>query len=157
MALKRHTHADDGRLDGGELAGEARNVFRWNAGHALNVVRRELGRSFGKLGETRCVLLDPRLVDMAAPDQSGDDPHGERAVGAWLRHDVPISLLRCARAIAIDHHHLGAAFLRLQHEGPVMQIGGDRVAGPDHDVARMHEALRIDAAGRADGEQPCGG
>ena len=38
----------------------------------------------------------------------------------------------------------------------MMQIGRDRVAGPDHDVFRMHEALGIDAAGRADSEQPGG-
>ncbi len=37
-----------------------------------------------------------------------------------------------------------------------MQIGRDRVAGPDHDVARMHEAFGVDAAGRTDREQPRG-
>ena len=37
-----------------------------------------------------------------------------------------------------------------------MEIGGDRVAGPDHDIARMDEAFGIDAAGRADRQQPGG-
>ena len=156
MPLERHAHADDRRLDGGEFARELGDVLRRHAGHALDIVRRELRGAFGQLGEADRVFLDPLLVDIAVLDHRGDDAHGERAVGAGLRHDVPVGLLGRARAVAVDHHDLGAALLRLEHERPVMQIGGDRVAGPDHDVARMDEALGVHAAGRADREQPRG-
>ncbi len=58
--------------------------------------------------------------------------------------------------IAVDDDDLGAALLRLEHERPVVQVGRDRIARPDHDVLAVHEALGIDAAGRPMRQQPRG-
>ena len=157
MPLERNAHADDGRLGLGEVMSETRDIGGGNAGDPLDVSRRELPGALGKLLEADGVLLDPLAVHEPVLDHRGDDAHGEGAVSAWLRHDVPISLLRRARAVGIDHHHLGATLAGFEHEGPMMQIGRDRVARPDHDVFRVDEALGIDAAGRADREQPCRG
>jgi len=51
VTLERDPHADDGRLDGGELARETGNVLGRNAGHLLDIVGRELRGAGGKLGE----------------------------------------------------------------------------------------------------------
>ncbi len=93
VTLERDPHADDGRLDGGELARETGNVLGRNAGHLLDIVGRELRGAGGKLGEAHRVLLHPILVDMATSDQRSDDAHGERAVSAGFRHDVPVGML----------------------------------------------------------------
>ena len=156
MALERDAEADDRRLDGCEFARERGDVLPRDAGHLLDVIRREIGRAGSELGEADGMLHHPLFVDVTGLDHRRDDTHGECAVGAGPRHDVPIGLLGRARTVGIDHHHLGAALLRFEHERPVVQIGRDRVAGPDHDIAGMDEALRIDPAGRPDGEEPSG-
>ena len=156
MPLERHAHADHGRLRLGEVMGEAGDISGRNAGDTLDVSRGELLGALGELLEADRVSIDPLAVDKAVVDHRGDHAHGEGAVGAGFRHDVPIGLLGGARAVGIDHHDLGAALARFEHEGPMMQIGRDRVARPDHDIFRMDEALGIDAAGRADRQQPCG-
>jgi hypothetical protein len=156
MPLQRDTEANHRRLDGGEFARERGDVLRRHARHFLDIVGRELGRALGELGGADGMLLHPLAIDMAVSDHRGHDAHGERAVGAGFRHDVPIGLLGRARAVGIDHDDLRAALLRFEHERPVMQIGRDRVAGPDDDIPGMDEAFRIDPAGRAYGQEPRG-
>jgi hypothetical protein len=64
--------------------------------------------------------------------------------------DVPVGPLRGAVAHRVDDHDLRPATLRLGHERPQVQVRRDHVAGPDDDVARVHEAFRIDARGGPD-------
>ena len=49
---------------------------------------------------------------------------------------------------------LGALLLRLAHEVPVMQVGGQGVAAPDDHVLRLGETFWVDAGDRAMGEEP---
>ena len=71
-----------------------------------------------------------------------------------LIDDVPVGLLGGARAHGIDHHDLRTFFLRLQDEGPGVQVGADHVHPPHDDVLRVGEALQVQPAGRADGHDP---
>ena len=71
-----------------------------------------------------------------------------------LDDDVPVGLLGGARAHGIDDHDLRTFFLRLQDEGPGVQVGADHVHAPHDDVLRVGEALQVQPAGRADGHDP---
>ena len=76
-----------------------------------------------------------------------------RRCPAW--GSVPVAGLCRAGFVPIDDDDLGAALLGFEHERPVMQVGRDRVAGPDDDVLAMHEAFRVDAAGGPMRQKPC--
>ena len=156
VTLERHTEADDGRLCGGELLGERPDVRRFDAGDPLDIVGRELGRAGFQLLEAVSVLLDIVAIDQSLRDDRIDDAHRQSAVGARPRADMPVAGLGRARTVAVDDHHLGAALLCLEHERPMMQIGRDGVARPDDDELGMHEAFRVDPAGRADRQEPGG-
>ncbi len=131
------------------------DVFGFNAGDLLRVLGREVSSALFQLREALHVLVDVVLVDNALLDHRIDDGECQRAIRSRLRADVPVGALRGARAEGIDHDDLRAALLRFENEWPVVEVGRDRVARPDHDVLRMHEAFRIDAACRPVRHQPC--
>ena len=66
---------------------------------------------------------------------------------------MPVGETRGPRPHRIDHHQLGAVLLGLLDERPVMRIGAERIAGPEDDVLRVHEALRIDTRRVPDRQQ----
>src|SRR6476619_4177627 len=109
MPLERHAHADDGRLSLGELVRKAGNISRRNAGDTLDVSRGELLGALGELFEADRVSIDPLAVDKTVVDHRGDHAHGEGAVGAGFRHDVPVGLLGGARAVCLEWKKVSGA------------------------------------------------
>src|SRR4029079_13908086 len=148
VALERNTQADHRWLRRRKLACELLDIGGFDARNLLDIFGRELCRAGFQLSEAVSVLIDIVLIDETLGDDRVDEAYRQSAVGAGPRADTPIASLRRTRSVAVDHHHLGAALLCLKHKGPVMQIGRDRVAGPNHDELGMDETFRIDAAGR---------
>ena len=83
--------------------------------------------------------------------------HGHRqcAVGAGFGGDMPVCFLGGFGCVGIDDDHFTAFFLGFLDDVPMVQVGADRVAGPDHNVFGVDEAFRVNAGGRANGQQPC--
>src|SRR5258708_25530539 len=66
---------------------------------------------------------------------------------------MPIGFTGSTCLERVDHDQLRTFVLCLGDERPVMQVGADRVAGPEYDVFRMLEAFRIHAGRGTDGHE----
>ncbi len=101
-------------------------------------------------------FVDVLPVDQALLDDRVDDRHGERAVGAGLRADVPVRTLRRPRSVGVDDDDLGAELLGVLDDRPVVQVGADAVAGPNDNVLGVDVALGVEPCRRPDRQQPGG-
>ena len=154
MALERNTDADGGRLRRCQLAREASLMS--SAGMPV-IFSAHSGVGAGPLLqfiEPDRVVVDVVLIDEALLNDRVDERHRQRAVGAGLRANVPVGFLRRARAIGVDDDDLGTELLGIPDDRPMVQVGADAVAGPDHDVLGMDVAFRVETGGRPDREQP---
>ena len=154
MPLQRHAHADADGLLGRHLAGELTDVFGRNAGDLGGPFRRPGAGPLLQVLVADRVVLDIVLIDEALFDDRVDQRHGKGAVCAGFRRDVPVGRFSGARRIGVDHDDLGTLLLSVLHDGPVMQVRADAVAGPDHDVLGVDVAVRVEASRRADRQQP---
>lgn len=157
MPLQRDADANGRGLGRGVFAAQPPDVVGGDAGDFGGVLGRVARRSFFEFLESDRVSGDIVAIQQIVGNDLMNHRHGQRAVGAGLRGQMPVGLLGGAGFVGVDHHHLGAVFPRLVDDMPVMQVGADRIAGPDNDVFRLGEAFRIDAAGGPDREQPGGG
>ena len=154
MPLQRHAHADADGLLGRHLAGELTDVLGRDAGDPRRPFGRTVGGALLQLLVADRVVVHVVLVDEALRDDRVDQRHGEGAVRAGLRRDVPVGRLGGSRRIGVDHDDLGALLLGILDDGPMMQVRADAVARPDHDVLRVDVAVGVETGRRADRQQP---
>jgi hypothetical protein len=152
--FQRDALPDRGRLRGGVLPGELPDVSGRYAGDLRDPLGGVLRRPLGELGVPDGVLLDVVLVDQALLDDRADQAHGEGAVRARPDPDVPVGLTGGPGPHRVDDDDLRALLLRLEHERPRVEVRAGHVHAPHDDVARVRQALHIQAAGGADRHDP---
>ena len=77
--------------------------------------------------------------------------HRQCAIGTRFWRNMNIGFFGCFGRITIDYDDFRTFFLRFFNNVPVMQIGADRIAGPDDDVFGMNKTFRIDTGCRSHG------
>ena len=147
VVLHRHTDPDGRRLAGGEFTGQRADVVGRDPGEFLHSFGRERRGALGELIEPGCVLVDVVVVGQPFRDDDVHHSQSQRGVGPRADAHEPVGASRGLASVGVDHHDLGALALRLADERPEMEVGTDDVAAPDHDVARVGQALGVDEGG----------
>ncbi len=153
VALDGHADANDARLSGRIVPRKRPYVVRRNAG--------DRGHPFGRIGldvvaqlvEADGVLFHVIAIEQFLGDNDVHHAESERGVGAGTDRDMPVGLARGAAPDRVDDDQLSALPLGFGNERPVMQVGADRVAGPENDVFGILEALRVHARRGTDGHE----
>jgi hypothetical protein len=155
LTFDGHPDPDHRRLGGGVLQGQGADVRGRDPGLLRSPFRGVTPDPFGQLVVADRVVTDVALIGEPFADNDIHHRQRERAVGAGPDRDIPVRVRGGLVPDRVDHDDLGAAALRLGHERPQVQVRRDHVAGPDHDVAGVHQALRIHPRGRADRHGVC--
>src|SRR5688572_23564888 len=90
------------------------------------------------------------VVDEVIANHDVHHRQGEGGVAGRPDLQVAVGRFRGARPDRIDHDDPGATTLRLEHEGPEVQVRDDRVRSPQYDEPAVDDLLRIDAGAGAD-------
>ena len=132
------------------------------AGELLDLFDRQAGDSGGPGRAARLQMRlqslrtigKPRHVDTIGPVFPESDVHhraGQGAIGAGPRRQMQVGRCRRRGAIRVDDDQLGATLLPGAGDmGHDVDLGGDRVAAPDHDQVGFGHLPRVDAALHAD-------
>ncbi|CAB4921447.1 unannotated protein [freshwater metagenome] len=144
---------DDRGLGGGVLPGQGADGVGGDAGLRLGPLRGVLLDPLGELGVADGELLDVVVVGQPLGDDHVRHRQGQRAVGARAQRDVLVGGGGRAGPHRVDHDDLGAARAGLGDVGPQVQVRALHVAGPDQDEPGVHQALRVDPGGVADGHR----
>ncbi len=144
-AVRVVLHPDEGpdrrRPRGRVGAAELLDLGGGKPGDPSHALGRVLGEARLQPVEAQRVPLDVvRVVERVAHDHV-HHPQGEGGVGARPRADVPVGLLRRARAQGVDDHEPGALLLRLEDEGPPVGVRDRGVGAPDHDEPAPRRVL----------------
>jgi hypothetical protein len=150
VALHGDADAHHRRRRGGVFPCQLDDVLNRNAG----LLGGELG-GVGRRPLRQFVVADGVLVDVVAVDQvllDDDVNHRQRQrrIGARADRNMPVGKPCGARPHRIDHHQLRAGLLGLLDERPVVRVGAERVARPQENIFRVHEAFGIDPGRRTD-------
>ena len=145
VPLQPEADADRGGARVREPAPERPHVLDGQAADLGGALDRPLGQASLELRPALRVARQPVAILGALVQHRAHEAERERRVGARARREVLVAALGGVGAQRVDRDHVRPALLRLQHEAPLMQVGGEEVRAPQDHELRMLELLGVHA------------